>query len=68
MEKQSFKYLDLITASLVAVLLISNISVTKIIHIFGLTFDGGTFFFPTSYIFGRILAEGDGYNTRRCLI
>lgn len=68
MEKQSFKYLDLITASLVAVLLISNISATKIIHIFGLTFDGGTFLFPMSYIFGDILTEVYGYKNSRRVI
>ena len=70
-----YRYFDLIMASFVAVLLISNIaSSAKIIDwgfpIFGLqaAFDGGTLLFPISYIFGDILTEVYGYHASRRVI
>src|SRR5687768_2085175 len=54
---RSYRYLDLITASFVAVLLISNIASTKIVDLKWFTFDGGTILFPLAYIFGDILTE-----------
>jgi uncharacterized integral membrane protein (TIGR00697 family) len=63
-----YRYLDLITALFVAVLLISNIASTKIVQIWKFTFDGGTILFPISYIFGDILTEVYGFRTSRRVI
>jgi uncharacterized integral membrane protein (TIGR00697 family) len=63
-----FRYLDLITASFVAVLLISNIASTKIVDLGRFTFDGGTLLFPLAYIFGDILTEVYGYSRSRRVI
>jgi uncharacterized integral membrane protein (TIGR00697 family) len=65
---RTFKYLDLITASFVAVLLISNIASTKILDLRWFTFDGGTILFPLAYIFGDILTEVYGYARSRRVI
>ncbi|HRN96533.1 MAG TPA: queuosine precursor transporter [Candidatus Levybacteria bacterium] len=59
--KQSFKYLDVITALFVAVLLISNIADTKAIAIGVLSFGGGTLLFPITYILGDVLTEVYGF-------
>jgi uncharacterized integral membrane protein (TIGR00697 family) len=73
--KIRYKYLDLIMALFVTVLLISNIaSSAKIvdwgISLFGirLAFDAGTILFPLSYIFGDILTEVYGYRRSRRVI
>jgi len=64
----NYRYLDVITAAFVAVLLISNIASTKILEFGPFTFDGGTLLFPLSYIFGDILTEVYGYaRTRRVI-
>ncbi|MEI7989378.1 MAG: queuosine precursor transporter [Chloroflexota bacterium] len=63
-----YKYLDLITAAFVAVLIISNIASTKIVSISALTFDGGTVLFPLAYIFGDVLTEVYGYKRSRRVI
>ncbi len=65
---QSFKYLDIVTALFVAVLLISNIADTKIITIGALSFGGGTFLFPLTYIIGDILTEVYGFARARRVI
>lgn len=63
-----FRHLDLITASFVAVLLISNVASTKIVQVGPLQFDGGTVLFPLSYIFGDILTEVYGFRRARRVI
>jgi len=71
MEQRNYRYFDVIMASFVAVLMISNIVSTKIVALFGmklLTFDGGTIIFPISYIFGDILTEVYGYAKSRRVI
>ena len=65
---RSYRYLDLITASFVAVLLISNIASTKIVDLRWFTFDGGTILFPLAYIFGDVLTEVYGYARSRRVI
>lgn len=65
---RTYKYLDLITASFVAVLLISNIASTKILDLRWFTFDGGTILFPLAYIFGDVLTEVYGYARSRRVI
>jgi hypothetical protein len=62
------RYYDLIMASFVAVLLISNLASTKILLFGPFTFDGGTLLFPVSYIFGDILTEVYGYRCSRRVI
>src|SRR4030042_244070 len=52
---KSYRYLDLIMALFVAVLLISNVASAKILDLGPFTFDGGTILFPLSYIFGDVL-------------
>jgi len=70
-----FKYLDLMMAYFVAILIVSNIaSSAKIVDLgfslFGLrlSFDGGTLLFPLSYIFGDVLTEVYGFKTSRRVI
>jgi uncharacterized integral membrane protein (TIGR00697 family) len=75
MQKRVYKYYDFVSATFVAVLLISNVaSAAKIVDwgvsIFGLplAFDAGTLLFPISYIFGDILTEVYGYKRSRRVI
>jgi uncharacterized integral membrane protein (TIGR00697 family) len=76
-----YRYLDLIMAFFVAVLITSNVaSSAKIVDLglslFGfwgippvrLAFDGGTLLFPVSYIFGDILTEVYGFRSSRRVI
>jgi len=72
---RSYRYLDLIMAVFVTILVVSNIaSSAKIVDwgfsIFGvsLAFDAGTLLFPVSYIFGDILTEVYGYKNSRRVI
>jgi hypothetical protein len=65
---KNFKYLDIITAFFAAILLISNITSSKITVIGPFTFDAGTILFPLSYIFGDILTEVYGYAKSRRVI
>ncbi|WP_010262641.1 queuosine precursor transporter [Treponema primitia] len=75
MNTRSFRYLDLIMAFFVTVLVVSNVaSSAKIVDLgfslFGirLAFDGGTLLFPLSYVFGDILTEVYGFRTSRRVI
>ena len=70
-----YKYLDLVMAAFVTILLISNIASSAKIVDWGisirglpLAFDAGTLMFPLSYIFGDILTEVYGYRTSRRVI
>ncbi len=74
-QRSRYRYLDLITALFVTVLVVSNIaSSAKIVDwgfsIWGvrLAFDAGTLLFPVSYIFGDILTEVYGYKQSRRVI
>lgn len=67
-KRLSYRYLDLIMALFVAVLLISNVASSKILQLGPFTFDGGTVLFPISYIFGDILTEVYGYRRSRRVI
>lgn len=68
MMQRAYKHIDTITALFVAVLLISNVSSTKLLNLSAFTFDGGTLLFPFSYIFGDILTEVYGYRRSRKVI
>ncbi|WP_299428861.1 queuosine precursor transporter [uncultured Meiothermus sp.] len=65
---KTYRYLDLITATFVVVLIVSNISSTKVVLFGPFTFDGGTLLFPLAYIFGDILTEVYGYKKARRVI
>ncbi len=68
MQKQATRYLEIITGIFVAVVIISNITSTKILLLGPFTFDGGTLLFPVSYIFGDMLTEVYGYKASRRVI
>ncbi|MBI5669886.1 MAG: queuosine precursor transporter [Chloroflexi bacterium] len=75
MHNKSYQYYDLVMASFVTMLLLSNLlSSAKLIdlgiHIgsLKLIFDAGTLVFPISYIFGDILTEVYGYARSRRVI
>jgi hypothetical protein len=67
MNKNQYRYYDLVMAAFVTVLITSNlIGPAKISQVdvpfFGtLTFGAGVLFFPISFIFGDILTEVYGY-------
>jgi hypothetical protein len=65
---RAYRYLDLITAAFVTVLIVSNIASTKILALGPFTFDGGTILFPLAYIFGDVLTEVYGYRQSRRVI
>lgn len=65
---KTYRYLDLITALFVVVLIISNIASTKVVLLGPFTFDGGTLLFPLAYIFGDVLTEVYGYKKSRRVI
>ena len=65
---RSYRYLDIITAAFVAVLLVSNIASTKLVVLGPFEFDGGTILFPLSYVFGDVLTEVYGYARSRRVI
>ena len=68
-KMKSPKYLDLLLALLVTVLIVSNIaSAAKIITLGPFTYDAGTLLFPLSYIFGDVLTEVYGYRPARRVI
>jgi uncharacterized integral membrane protein (TIGR00697 family) len=65
---RGYRWLDLVTALFVTVLIVSNIASTKILVLGPFTFDGGTIIFPLSYIFGDVLTEVYGYRRSRRVI
>ena len=67
-EQRSYRFVDLVTAAFVAVLIISNIASTKILLLGPFTFDGGTVLFPLAYIFGDVLTEVYGYARSRRVV
>jgi len=74
-QEKPFRFLDLVMAAFVAVLIVSNVaSSAKIIDLgfslFGvrMAFDGGTILFPLSYVFGDLLTEVYGFKASRKVI
>ena len=67
-EIRRYKYIDLVTASFVAVLMVSNVASTKMVILGPFNFDGGTILFPLAYIFGDILTEVYGFARSRRVI
>jgi len=75
LKNRTYRYLDIITALFVTVLVLSNIASSAKIVDWGLNilgvrmaFDAGTLLFPISYIFGDILTEVYGYKQSRRVI
>jgi len=74
-HRPTYRYLDLITALFVTVLVVSNIASSAKIIDWGFSllgvrieFDAGTLLSPDSYIFGDILTEVYGYQRSRRVI
>ena len=74
-QMKNYRYFDIIMATFVTVLVVSNVaSSAKIVDwgfsLFNLpmAFDAGTLLFPISYIFGDILTEVYGYRRSRRVI
>src|SRR3990167_2183580 len=65
---KTFKHLDLITTAFAVVLILSNITSTKILSLGWFSFDGGPILFPLPSLFGGILAERYGYARARRVI
>ncbi|GHT70237.1 transporter [Spirochaetia bacterium] len=78
---RSYRYLDLVMAAFVAILIVSNVaSSAKIVDlgfslfgVFGIpavpmAFDGGTLLFPLAYVFGDVLTEVYGFRAGRRVI
>ena len=64
-----FRYFDIVMASFVAVLLLSNIiGAAKLSTVGGFTFGAGILFFPISYVIGDVLTEVYGYAKARRVI
>ncbi len=66
------KHFDIIMAAFAVVLVVSNIASTKVANLhlgaWQPVFDGGTFLFPLTYIFGDVLTEVYGYARSRRVI
>jgi uncharacterized integral membrane protein (TIGR00697 family) len=62
---KTYRYYDLILAFFAAVLLISNLSATKLVAFGSIITDGGAVLFPLAYIFGDVLTEVYGYARAR---
>jgi queuosine precursor transporter len=67
-----FRFLDLILGAFAVALVVSNIASTKVATLdmgfWKPIFDGGTFLFPITYIFGDVLTEVYGYKNARRVI
>ena len=74
-QPSSFKYLDVVAAFFVGILIVSNIaSSAKIVDLgislftIPLVFDGGTLLFPLVYVLGDVLTEVYGFKVTRRVI
>ena len=67
-EKESLKYLGIISTLFVATIMISNTVAVKLFSIGPLVFTGAVLIFPITYIFGDILTEVYGYSRSRKII
>jgi hypothetical protein len=74
-QTAAYKYLDIVAAFFVTVLVVSNIaSSAKIVDLgisffsIPLAFDGGTLLFPLAYVLGDILTEVYGFKVSRRVI
>ena len=68
MRAEFRRHYDIVSVSFVALLLISNVSATKLVVLGGLIFDGGALLFPLTYVLGDVLAEVYGLRPTRRVI
>lgn len=68
MRAEFRRHYDIVSVSFVALLLISNVSATKLVGLGGLIFDGGALLFPLTYVLGDVLAEVYGLRPTRRVI
>lgn len=64
-DMKTYRYYDLILALFAAILLISNLTATKLIAFGPIISDGGAVLFPLTYIFGDVLTEVYGFKYAR---
>lgn len=64
----SYKYLNSLSVLFVTLLIISNITATKLVNIGGLELDGAFLLFPVLYILGDIITEVYGFRHMRRII
>jgi queuosine precursor transporter len=67
-RSRNYRWLSLITALFVTVLLVSNIVAVKLVQVFGLVLPAAVILFPIAYIFGDVLTEVYGYAQARRVI
>ncbi len=65
---RNYRWLSLVTAIFVTILIISNIIAVKIVQIFDLILPAAVVLFPVAYIFGDVLTEVYGYRQARRVI
>jgi queuosine precursor transporter len=67
-QPRQYRWLSLVTAVFVTVLIISNIIAVKLVQVFGLILPAAVVLFPVAYIFGDVLTEVYGYRQARKVI
>ncbi|HEX9019342.1 MAG TPA: queuosine precursor transporter [Anaerolineaceae bacterium] len=65
---RNYRWLPLVTAVFVTVLITSNIIAVKLVHVVGLVLPAAVVLFPIAYIFGDVLTEVYGYAHARRVI
>ncbi len=68
MQRQNYRYLNLITAAFVTCLITANIIGVKLVQVAGLVVPAAILIFPLSYLFGDVLTEVYGYARAREVI
>ncbi|RPJ36785.1 MAG: VUT family protein, partial [Chloroflexi bacterium] len=66
--QKNYRWLSLVTAIFVTVLIVSNIIAVKLVQIFGLILPAAVVLFPVAYIFGDVLTEVYGFRQARRVI
>ncbi len=67
-QVSSHKYLDILAALFITVLIVSNIASVKLAGVGFLVFDAGTILFPLAYILGDVITEIYGFKRMRRLL
>ncbi len=68
LPRRNYRWLSLISAIFVTVLIISNIIAVKVVQVLGLVLPAAVILFPIAYIFGDVLTEVYGYSQARRVI
>ncbi len=68
MQRQNYRYLNLITAAFVTGLITANIIGVKLVQVAGIVVPAAILIFPLSYLFGDVLTEVYGYARAREVI